>query len=165
MQINLIHEKKGQTMILSTVLIGGALLAATAIAGFTLFFQIRQAGDAVQSAAAFYAADAGIEHAMYCYYRRDHTNEDIDVVCDTFATTEMLETDDISCDVGTCKPLASASMKLSCFINPSDKTAEAPCKPPLIGEDPVKGIYILSKGSTVRAERVLDYTIVTNSGQ
>ena len=159
------NKRAGQTMILSTVLIGGALLAATAIAGFSLFFQIRQAGDAVQSAAAFYAADAGIENAIYCYYRMDHTGQDIDTVCDQSFSTESLGLNDTDCGSGTCKPLATASAQLSCFADPADKTAEITCKPPVTGDDPVKGIYILSKGATSRAERVLDYTIITNSGQ
>jgi|GEM_PF-1909383 len=163
MQINVI-KKDGQIMILSTVLIGGALLSATAIAGFVLFFQIRQAGDAVQSAAAFFAADAGIENAIYCYYRRDHTSENIDSVCDVGINTEALGKNDMDCGGGTCVPLASSVVSLSCFVDPANKTLEATCVPPLLGEDPVRGIYILSKGSTIRAERVLDYTVVTASG-
>ncbi len=61
-------QKSGQVVIISTVLVGGAIIAATAIAGFTLFFEIRQLNDAVQSSTAIYAADAGIEDSLYCYY-------------------------------------------------------------------------------------------------
>jgi hypothetical protein len=135
MQINL-GKREGQIMILSTVLIGGALLSATAIAGFVLFFQIRQAGDAGQTAAAFYAADTGIETAIYCYYRENHEGNDIDVYCDKSANTQMLgRTNDDCSNPAECKPLASSKAELSCFLDP-----------------------------TARAERVLDYTIITASG-
>lgn len=164
MQIN-VRKKEGQVMILSTVLIGGALLSATAIAGFVLFFQIRQAGDAGQTAAAFYAADTGIENAIYCYYRENHEGNDIDTYCDKSADTQMLgKTNDDCSNPAQCKSLASSKAELSCFVDPTDKTKIDSCKPQPGVEDTVKGIFILSKGTTVRAERVLDYTIITASG-
>lgn len=162
MQINLV-KKEGQIMILSTVLIGGALLSATAIAGFILFFQIRQAGDAVQTAAAFYAADSAIEDSIYCYYKVSHEYGDIDLYCDKSINTQTLGRTNDDCDIPSeCKILASAKAELSCFFDPLDRTRIHSCKPGVVDE--VKGIFILSKGTTVRSERVLDYTIITASG-
>lgn len=166
MQTNVIKEKNGQALILSTVLIGGALLSASAIAGFVLFFQIRQAGDAESSTAAFYAADAGIERATYCYYRQNFSTEDVDTFCNTLGDTQKLIGGVGSCiNPGDCKNLAHFDVKLSCFTDPTNKTSVITCKPAeneLVS--PVKGIYVVSEGSTIRAQRVLDYTIITASG-
>ena len=170
MQIN-VKKNTGQVMILSTILIGGAIFSATAIAGFALFFHIRQAGDAVQSAASFFAADAGIEETLFCYYKEQHgPTEDIDTVCDKSVKTEAIGKNDMGCNNGeACTLLASSKVNLSCFINPDNKTEEYTCKPPKFFSglpqevDQVNGIYILSKGFTARAERVLDYTIFTGS--
>ena len=165
MQKYVIQDNKGQVMIMSTILIGGALLAATAIAGYMLFFQIRQAGDAVQSVASFYAADAGIEATLFCYYNTftDPVTK-VEDACKKNGSTFVLGKNEGTCGSG-CRAIPSFSTKITCFADPADKTIEIDCKPPLTGEDLVKGIYILSKGSTARAERVLDYTIITASGK
>ncbi|MFA5870626.1 MAG: hypothetical protein WC842_01910 [Candidatus Paceibacterota bacterium] len=166
MQTNVIKKKDGQTLILSTVLIGGALLSASAIAGFVLFFQIRQAGDAESSTAAFYAADTGMESAIYCYYRQNFSTENIDAFCDTSGDTQKLIGGAGSCiNPSDCKNLGHFDVKLSCFTDPANKTSVISCMPAaneLVS--PVKGIYIISDGSTTRAQRVLDYTIITASG-
>jgi len=161
MQTNVIKRKNGQALILSTVLIGSALLSASAIAGFVLFFQIRQAGDSESSAAAFYAADAGMEKAIYCYYRENFSIEDVDVYCDTSGNTKKLIGNAGTClDQKSCKDLGHFNVKLSCFADVTDKTSEISCK----STSPISGIYIISEGSTTRAQRVLDYTIITASG-
>lgn len=67
---NLTHNRQtGQVMIISVVTLSGILLAAAGIAGLLLVFQLRSANDAVNSAKAIFAADAGIEAATYCYFR------------------------------------------------------------------------------------------------
>ncbi|KKU91687.1 MAG: hypothetical protein UY23_C0001G0293 [Candidatus Jorgensenbacteria bacterium GW2011_GWA1_48_11] len=53
-------------MVISVLTLGGILLSAAGIAGLLTTYQIRAANDAVNSAKAFFAADAGIEAASYC---------------------------------------------------------------------------------------------------
>ena len=49
-------------------MLNGVLISASAVAGLLITYQIRQANDSVESTKAFFAADAGIEDALYCYY-------------------------------------------------------------------------------------------------
>jgi threonine/homoserine efflux transporter RhtA len=56
---------RGQVMLVSVIMLGGILASAVGIAGVLMVFQIRQSNEAAQSAAAFYAADAGLEWATY----------------------------------------------------------------------------------------------------
>jgi hypothetical protein len=58
----------GQAMILAVLALGGALLGATAIAGFLTLYQIRSTTDSESSAKAIFAADAGSEWALFNYY-------------------------------------------------------------------------------------------------
>jgi hypothetical protein len=44
------------------------MLGATTVAGLLILFQIRQTTDAVNSAKAIFAADAGVEYALYDFY-------------------------------------------------------------------------------------------------
>ena len=165
MQSYVMRERKGQVMIMSTIFIGAALLAATAVAGYMLFFQIRQAEDAVESAASFYAADAGIEDTLACYYNTfQDPNARVEDVCKKNGATYILGKNEGTCGAD-CIAIPSYSTTITCFADPADKTMQIECKTPATGEDLVKGIYILSKGSTKRAERVLDYTIITASGK
>jgi hypothetical protein len=60
-------KKNGQAMILAVLALGGTMLGATAIAGFLMLYQIRQATDFESSAKALFAADAGTEWALYTY--------------------------------------------------------------------------------------------------
>ena len=55
-------------MILISVMLGGLILSATAIAGLLMYLSLQQAGDSISSAAAFFAADAGVEQGLYCYF-------------------------------------------------------------------------------------------------
>jgi len=58
-------RKGGQTMILTVLLLSGAILSATAISAMLVLFQLRQASDIESSAQAIFAADAGIECVLY----------------------------------------------------------------------------------------------------
>lgn len=55
-------------MILAVLALGGALLGATAIAGFLTLYQIRSTTDAESSAKAIFAADADLEWMLFNYY-------------------------------------------------------------------------------------------------
>lgn len=52
-------------MILTALVLGGAILTVTAIAGLVMLYQIRQATDAAGSAKAIFAADAGFQWGFY----------------------------------------------------------------------------------------------------
>ena len=56
-------------MIISVVVLGGILLSATSIAGLLMVYQIRSVNDAVSSAKAVFAADAGIELSSWCFFK------------------------------------------------------------------------------------------------
>lgn len=58
-------------MMLTVVAIGGTLLAATTVAGLLVVYQVRQSSDAVNSAKAIFAADAGIDWALYRLFKPD----------------------------------------------------------------------------------------------
>lgn len=60
--------RSGQAILLSVIMLNGILISASAVAGLLITYQIRQANDSVESMKAFFAADAGIEDALYCYY-------------------------------------------------------------------------------------------------
>ncbi len=55
-------------MILISIMLGGLVLSATAIAGLLMFLTLQQSSDALSSGAAFFAADAGVEQGLYCYF-------------------------------------------------------------------------------------------------
>ncbi|PIR98091.1 MAG: hypothetical protein COT89_01480 [Candidatus Colwellbacteria bacterium CG10_big_fil_rev_8_21_14_0_10_42_22] len=58
-------KNKGQVMILSVLLISSAILAASSLAGLLVLFQLKRTAGAEDSARAVFAADAGIENALY----------------------------------------------------------------------------------------------------
>ncbi len=60
--------RSGQVIILVVVTLGGILLSAASISGILLLYQIRNTNDAVNSAKAIFAADAGIEAASFCSF-------------------------------------------------------------------------------------------------
>jgi hypothetical protein len=61
------ESKSGQVMILTVVLISGAILSATSLAGLLVMYQLKQSTDVLNSAKAVFAADAGIECTVYNY--------------------------------------------------------------------------------------------------
>jgi GxxExxY protein len=64
-----LNRSNGQVMIISVVILGGMLLSAAAIAGLLMVYQIRASNDAVNSAKAVFAADAGIEAVTWCTFK------------------------------------------------------------------------------------------------
>lgn len=65
---NKTKRTSGQALLISVVMMGGALLGAAAIAGVLMLYQIRQANNAADSAKALFAADAGLEWNTYCVF-------------------------------------------------------------------------------------------------
>ncbi len=62
------RRRSGQVMIITILVLGGAILSATTIAGLLMLYQIRQTTDIANSGKAIYAADAGIEWALYTWF-------------------------------------------------------------------------------------------------
>lgn len=62
---NIKQKSAGQVMLLTVVLLSGAVLASTSLAGLLILYQLRQATDAKSSMRAIFAADSGIEWAFY----------------------------------------------------------------------------------------------------
>ncbi|PIP46684.1 MAG: hypothetical protein COX15_00065, partial [Candidatus Colwellbacteria bacterium CG23_combo_of_CG06-09_8_20_14_all_42_19] len=58
-------KNKGQVMLLTVMLLSGAILASTSLAGLLIIYQLRQATDVKGSMQAVFAADSGIEWAFY----------------------------------------------------------------------------------------------------
>lgn len=58
-------KERGQVMILSVILMSGAILSATMVASFLMVYHMRQATDLANSAKAIFAADAGVEWQFY----------------------------------------------------------------------------------------------------
>lgn len=60
------QTEKGQVMLLTVLLTGGVLLAATAVAGLMMVYQIRQTTAVIDSVQAIFAADAAVEWELFC---------------------------------------------------------------------------------------------------
>lgn len=60
--------RSGQAMIIAVLSLGGVILGATTIAGFLMLYTIRATSDSTNSAKAIFAADAGVNWALYSYF-------------------------------------------------------------------------------------------------
>jgi len=69
------EKEKGQVMLMSVLLISSAVLGAATLAGLLVLFQLRQTADAEASARAVFAADAGMERALFEVYRNNHCTD------------------------------------------------------------------------------------------
>jgi len=63
--MNKFNKNKGQAMILTVVLLSGAVLASTSLVALIVLYQLRQATDVSGSTQAIFAADSGLEWAYY----------------------------------------------------------------------------------------------------
>ncbi len=55
-------------MLIAVLSLGGAILGATTVAGLLTLYQIRATTDTANSAKAIFAADSGMEWALFNYY-------------------------------------------------------------------------------------------------
>lgn len=62
-------QTNGQVMLLTVVLMTGAILSATSLAGLLVLFQLRQTSDVTASNKAIFAADSGIECVLFNQFR------------------------------------------------------------------------------------------------
>lgn len=61
----------GQVIILTILILGGTLLSTASVAALLLVYQIRQSTDFGNSGKAIFAADSGIEWALYNHFKPD----------------------------------------------------------------------------------------------
>jgi hypothetical protein len=59
------NYEKGQVLLMTVLVLGGVMVAASTIAGYLMLLRIRQSTDSASSAVAISAADAGIEWDLY----------------------------------------------------------------------------------------------------
>lgn len=59
------NKCSGQVMLLTITVLSGTFLTATALIGFLIIHEIRQATDIANSTKAIFAADTGIEWELY----------------------------------------------------------------------------------------------------
>jgi len=62
-------HSSGQVMLITVLALSGTILGATTIAGLLMLYQIRQSADIINSAKAVFAADSGLERALYEKFR------------------------------------------------------------------------------------------------
>lgn len=62
-------NQRGQVVLLTTLVLSGVILASITVAGLLMLYQIRQAGNALQSTSAIFAADAGVEYELFRFLK------------------------------------------------------------------------------------------------
>lgn len=65
------RKNNGQVMLITSIVLSGALLGATTIAGLLMLYQLRQGSDITNSTKAIFAADAGLEWRLYRFLKAD----------------------------------------------------------------------------------------------
>lgn len=132
----------GQVMILTTVIIGGLFLSASVVAGFLMFYQLRQVGDAVASGMAVFATDAGVEEALLCYYRESPDNKDMSELCKNRGRI-------LSNGAGYTSNL---------YCVGQDRRANISCLSAQLpgGDDMVYGFRVFATSTAQKAERILE---------
>ena len=58
-------RRQGQLMLISVFILGSVILGTTMIAGLIMTYRLRQVADVKDSARAIFAADAGLERALF----------------------------------------------------------------------------------------------------
>lgn len=61
----ILNSNRGQAMLLTVLILGSAILSASAIAGYMMVLKIRSSSDIANSSKSIYAADSGIEWELY----------------------------------------------------------------------------------------------------
>lgn len=130
-------------MILITIITGFLIITGSVIAGFLMYSQLKGSSDAVESGMAVFATDAGVEEALYTYYKT--TNPFGINLNDGSGGSEMLV--NISPSLTNN---ASAKAKLWCVG--ADRRTQVDCK----DFKNVYGFRVRSIGSTHRTERILE---------
>lgn len=78
---SLFAQNAGQAMLLTILMLGGAILGASTIAGYLMILKIKASSDITNSTKAIFAAETGIEWELYKCFQCNP-----DVVCDSGCT-------------------------------------------------------------------------------
>lgn len=71
----MMNKEKGQAMLLTVMLLTGVILSTTSLVALITLYQIRQTTDVTASNQAIFAADAGIECALYKQVKKSNSSE------------------------------------------------------------------------------------------
>jgi hypothetical protein len=134
-------------MLIAVLTLGGAILGATSIAGLLMLYQIRATTDSEGSAKAIFAADSGVEWALF------------DTFCDVTSTPNPI-TRCIGGSREQAQPVFSNGSSLSAICYDASSTQLSQC-------DGAVGVpeTAISKGSAQNAKRAffVDLTASTTS--
>lgn len=83
-------NRSGQALLLVVVMMGGVLFLVTAVAGLLMFYQIQQANDIANSTISIFAADAGIERALYHYFYEFNPSACVSYPCEVVVSPPTL---------------------------------------------------------------------------
>lgn len=119
-------------MLIATLALGGAILGATSIAGLLMLYQIRATTDIENSAKAIFAADAGVEWALYSDFRPPQgalptfgNGGSVQVTCYNQAGTALARCDGATVDAAVTRG-TSLNTKRAFFVNISNATTALP---------------------------------------
>jgi len=62
-------SRSGQAVLVAVLTLGGAILGATTLAGLLMLYEIRATTNSEDSAKAIFAADSGVNWALYSYFQ------------------------------------------------------------------------------------------------
>ena len=142
-------NNRGQAMVLVTIMIGTVMATTGVIAGLLTFYELRQANDSEKSAMSFYAADAGVEKTLLCYFTNPGTT-DLGQICDFGSELGQPEI--------ILSNSASAKTDFEC-VDSVDPIAYN--KTPCDSNEDVAGFVIKSFGLTHDTERILETFFAT----
>ncbi len=134
-------------MVMVTIMIGTIMATVGAVAGFLTYYEVRQANDSEKSAMSFYAADAGIEKTMLCYFTLPGVGE-LDTACDFGSTGGDLRLQNNAVAATDLSCVDTAGSPVSCAENES-----------------VGGFTVKSFGSSQDTERVLETFFATKRNE
>lgn len=130
-------------MVLITMITGFLMITGSVIAGFLMYSQLKGSSDAIESGMAVFAADAGVEKALYEYYKTE--NPFSLNPSDRSGGNPSLEDIEVLFANGT-----AATARLWCVG--SDRKTPVDCR----NSEDVFGFRVRSIGSSKRTERVLE---------
>lgn len=75
------NKERGQVMLLTVMLLTGVILSTASLAALLVLYQIRQTTDVIASTQAIFAADAGLECALFKKIKEEKSDEQVAREC------------------------------------------------------------------------------------
>lgn len=140
------NRQSGQSMLMVTVLIGVVMATVAAVASTLTYYERRQVNDAEKSGMSIFAADAGLEKTLLCYFSKEG-NASLNTICDFNGVSTIQLSNNAS--VTTDLECVDKDMNpLSCDNNFS-----------------VAGFLITASGFTKDSERIIETFFATKRNQ